>query len=120
MSALLLNGQPLLAHARRTSKVACAELASPTLASMYRERWTGATGTKVREDSAGLETTIQLLERAVQNSSVDQELANTQLPGSEACLLIEEEVCGPTSFDSTDLLTCVETYIDGQLRWVCD
>ena len=38
----------------------------------------------------------------------------------EACLVdAVEQVCGPLSFDSTPEMACVETYVDGQLKWVC-
>ena len=40
---------------------------------------------------------------------------------SEACLYYydEEPLCGAMSFDSTGEFACVETYVDGQLKWAC-
>ena len=110
--------------------VVCFEVADGTLASMYRERW-ASIAAENEQDPTGLGTTIQLLKRAVQNSAADEVAATTQSFGSEACLLAprpwhpakevaKEEVCGPTSFDSSDAMTCVETYKDGDLRWVCN
>ena len=58
-----------------------------------------------------------------------EEEANWKASEADACLLgtdnsvvdqMAEAVCGSLSFDSTeDGMMCIETNVDGKLRWVC-
>jgi hypothetical protein len=37
---------------------------------------------------------------------------------AEACL-VDRPICGKASFDSVDGMVCIETYVQGKLRWEC-
>ena len=108
----LLVGTPAYPRTRVSTAVCLAPTAGD-LPTMYRGRWKDAD----EESSKGLGRTIELLEKAVRAQAADESVDE---PETEACIL-DLSVCGAASFDSSDSMTCVETYdAEGKLRWVCD